>query len=58
MWEDTVLSVPQCESVLFSIIQKMGFKTENIFFLGLTFGIKEDKLDSQFILPLLKAGFL
>lgn len=27
----------------------MGLKTENVFFLGLTFGIKEDKLDSEFI---------
>lgn len=27
----------------------MGLKTENVFFLGLTFGIKEDKLDSQYI---------
>lgn len=25
----------------------MGLKTENVFFLGLTFSIKEDKLDSQ-----------
>lgn len=27
----------------------MGLKTENVFFLGLTFGIKEDKLDFQYI---------
>jgi len=27
----------------------MGLKAENTFFLGLTFGIREDKLDFQFI---------